>query len=276
MARTNMQATRTKPEHVELLTLHVVRTERISPSFVRVVFGGDDLARFRHMGYDQWFRLFLPVDGGDLTRAPQKLDTVSFVKFLTASKSKRPILRNYTVRALRRLHEGDELDVDFVVHGTDDHHTPTGPTAAAWALRAAPGDLAAIIDEGIGFDRNVLGRPIVVVADESAVPAAAGILESLPRTATGTALLEVPTDADVRTIDAPHGIDVHWITREPGRTPGVAALDATTRLPVSGEHAAWVAGEQSLARDARRHWVAAGVPKAQIAFTGYWRIGRSA
>ncbi|WFR66835.1 SIP domain-containing protein [Curtobacterium flaccumfaciens] len=85
----------------------------------------------------------------------------------------------------------------------------------------------------------------------------------------------MPTDADVRTIDAPIGIDVHWITREPGRTPGAAALDATTRLPVSGEHAAWVAGEQSLARDARRHWVGAGIPKGQIAFTGYWRVGRS-
>ncbi|WP_243837121.1 siderophore-interacting protein [Curtobacterium sp. PhB25] len=275
MARTNMQATRTKPERVELLTLHVVRTERISPSFIRVVFGDDDLSRFTHMGYDQWFRLFLPVDGGDLARAPQKLDTVSYLRFLTVAKASRPILRSYTVRSLRRLHQGDELDVDFVVHGTGDDRAPTGPTAAGWALGAQPGDVAGLIDEGIGFDRDALGRPIVIVADESALPAAAGILESLPRSTKGTAILEVPTDADVRTIDAPTGIDVTWITREPGRRPGAAALDAVTRSSVSPDHAAWVAGEQSLAGGARRHWVGAGIPKERIAFTGYWRAGRS-
>jgi NADPH-dependent ferric siderophore reductase len=270
-----MQATRTKPERGELLTLRVVRTELVSPSFVRVVFGGDDLARFQHMGYDQWFRLFLPVEGGDLARAPRKLDTVSFVKFLTVAKAARPIFRNYTVRAFRRQPEGDELDVDFVVHGVGDDHVTSAPTAAAWAVGARPGDLAAIIDEGIGFDRNVLGRPIVLVADESALPAAAGILESLPRTTRGTAILEVPTDADVRTIDAPDGLDVRWITRAPDRAPGDAALNATALLPVGNDHAAWVAGEQSLARDTRRHWVAAGIPKDQISFTGYWRSGRS-
>jgi len=273
MARTNMQATRTKPEHVELLTLRVVRTERVSSSFVRVVFAGDDLARFRHMGYDQWFRLFLPVEGGDLTRAPRKLDTVSFVKFLAVAKSARPILRNYTVRAFRRSPEGDELDVDFVVHGAGDDHVAPQPTAAAWAMSAQPGDFAAIIDEGIGFDRTVLGRPIVMVADESALPAAAGILEALPRTSRGTAILEVPADDDVRVIDAPDGIDVRWITRAAGRSPGVAALEAAALLEVGDEHAAWVAGEQSLVRDARRHWIAAGIPKDRIAFTGYWRAG---
>lgn len=275
MAQTNMRATRTKPERAELLTLQVVRTERVSPSFVRVVFTGDDLARFQHMGYDQWFRLFLPVEGGDLARAPQKLDTVGLVKFLAVTKSARPIFRNYTVRAFRRQPDGNELDVDFVVHGVGDNHVVSGPTAAAWAAGVQPGDLAAIIDEGIGFDRRVFGRPIVVVADESALPAAAGILESLPRTTRGTAILEVPTDADVRTIDAPDGIDVRWIIRATDRRPGALALEAIAVLPVSDGHAAWVAGEQTLARDARRHWVAAGIPKDQIAFTGYWRAGRS-
>ncbi|MBF4624292.1 siderophore-interacting protein [Clavibacter sp. VKM Ac-2872] len=275
MQRTNMRATRTKPERAELLMLRVVRTERVSPSFVRVVFTGDDLAGFRPMGYDQWFRLFLPLDGGDLTRAPRKLDAVSFVTYLTAAKSARPMFRSYTVRAFRRLPDGDELDVDFVLHDAGGGHLASEPTAAAWAVGAQPGDLAGMIDEGIGFDRNVLGRPIVVVADESALPAAAGILASLPRTTRGTAILEIPTEADVRPIDAPHGIDVRWIARGPDRPPGAAALDATALLPVDGDHAAWVAGEQSLARDARRHWVSAGIPKDRIAFTGYWRSGRS-
>ncbi len=274
MARTNMRATRTKPTQAELLVCRVLRTERVSPSFTRVVLGGDDLARFTPLGFDQWFRLFLPVDGGDLAHAPHKLDTVSYVKFLTTSKATRPILRNYTVRAFRRLPGGDELDIDFVMHG-DGHGGHDAPTAASWARSANPGDVVGIIDEGIGFDTRMLGHPLLVVADESALPAAAGILGSLPRTVEGAAVLEIPDDADVRAIDAPAGVTVHWVVREHGHAPGSAALSMATGLPSRPEQAVWVAGEQSLPRDVRRHAVQTGIPKEQITFIGYWRVGRS-
>jgi NADPH-dependent ferric siderophore reductase len=55
MARTNLRANRIKPDNVELLTLHVLRRERLSPHFVRVTLGEGDVARFRSMGFDQWF-----------------------------------------------------------------------------------------------------------------------------------------------------------------------------------------------------------------------------
>lgn len=270
-----MYATRTKPDQAGLLLGEVLRTERVSPSFIRVVLAGDELARFTPMGYDQWFRLFLPVKDGDLSRAPQRLDAAGFVKFMTASKGTRPIFRNYTVRAFRRVPSGDELDIDFVVHGHDHgSDAAQAPTAASWALSARPGDLVGIIDEGIGFDTRVLGRPLLVVADESALPAAAGILGSLPRTAEGVAVLEVPDEADVRPIEAPPGFALRWIVRESGTPPGSAALRAATAVPVDPDGAVWVAGEQSLPRDVRRHAISSGVPREHIAFSGYWRVGR--
>ena len=38
------------------------RTERVTPHMVRVTLTGDDLRRFEYRGFDQWFRLAVPVD----------------------------------------------------------------------------------------------------------------------------------------------------------------------------------------------------------------------
>ncbi|MFI0463912.1 siderophore-interacting protein [Saccharopolyspora sp. 5N102] len=117
MARTNL-ARRIKPEHSELLTLRVIRRERVSPHFARVTLGRGDAERFRYMGFDQWFRLFIPVAEDSLSRLPNKLNAVSYAKFLTIAKTSRPVLRNYSVRAYRPIGpDGPELDVDFVLHG---------------------------------------------------------------------------------------------------------------------------------------------------------------
>lgn len=58
--------------------------------------------------------------------------------------------------------------------------------------------------------------------------------------------------------------------------PGSLALAALrTHVPTSPTTVqAYVAGEQSLAAEGRRHLLAAGVPKDRIVFTGYWKVGR--
>lgn len=48
--------------HVEVL-----RTARLSPSFVRVTFGGEDLAGFADKGFDQRIKVILPLPDGSLT-----------------------------------------------------------------------------------------------------------------------------------------------------------------------------------------------------------------
>ena len=56
-----------KPASQELLRLEVLRTERLSPHWMRITLGGGEIDRFAPMGFDQWFRLFLPHsgEGGD-------------------------------------------------------------------------------------------------------------------------------------------------------------------------------------------------------------------
>lgn len=281
MAKSNIAQTRVKPETSELLVLRVLRRERLSPHFARVTLGGGDIERFRHMGYDQWFRLFLPVTGGAgaLTRLPKKLTMLSYARYLTIAKAERPVLRNYTVRGYRPGGpEGPELDVDFVLHGSADDGA-AGP-AATWAQSCAPGDAVAILDEGIGFNPPAsLGR-VLLVTDESGLPAAAGILGSLPADAEGQAIIEIPSGADRQELAAPAGIEVTWLAREdgaaPGAVPGQAALAAAEALPLPAEpFYGWTVGESSLPVGLRRHWVKAGVPKENIMFCGYWRSGHT-
>ncbi|GEL24297.1 siderophore-interacting protein [Pseudonocardia sulfidoxydans NBRC 16205] len=273
MARTNIRATRIKPEVSELLTTRVVRREQISPHMTRVTLGGGDLDRLRHLGFDQWFRLFMPTAGGALENLPTKLTMLSYTRFLAQSKATRPSLRTYSIRAHREADTGNEIDIDIVVHGSPDD-AGAGP-GVAWARTCTPGDPVALIDEGIGFNPAPGLDQVVLVAEESGLPGAAGILASLPSTARGHALLEVPTSEDTQSLVGPPGVEITWIVRDShDAVPGRAALAAVEAQPLpAGPFYGWAVGEQALATGARRHWVRSGVPKENLMFCGYWRAG---
>jgi len=276
MAKTTTAARRIKPDVSELLTLEVVRRELVTPGMARITLGKGDIAKFVPMGFDQWFRLFIPVaDDDSLSRLPQKLNTLSYARYLTISKTRRPVLRNYTVRAWREDGpSGPEIDVDFVLHG--DETAGTAGPAASWAARCAPGDAVAILDEGIGFVQPSGTDSVLLVADETGLPAVAGILSSLPADTVGIALVEVGATDDIQNLDGPVGVDVRFVVRSDARaTPGVAVLKAAEALPALGERCfAWTVGESALVAGARRHWIATGVPKDNIMFCGYWKASR--
>ncbi|WP_298749965.1 siderophore-interacting protein [uncultured Serinicoccus sp.] len=275
MAKSNLQATRRKPRVARALRLRVRGAYRPTPTFARITLGGADLDDFEVIGDDQWFRLFLPTGGPDsLRHVPDQLTTAAYAKFMLVPASQRPVIRNYTVRAYREHGvDGPELDVDFVVHGSEEHGD-AGP-ASLWAQRCEVGDEVAIIDEGAIY-HPLEEAPLLLAADESALPALAGILRHAPSEARGTAVVEVPHPDDRQALEGPEGIDVRWVVRPAGATPGAAVLAALREVPVpDGPVYAWVAGESDLATAARRHWVRHGIPKKQISFCGYWKAGAS-
>jgi iron complex transport system ATP-binding protein len=59
---------------------------------------------------------------------------------------------------------------------------------------------------------------VLLGADESAVPAVAGILERMPAGTRGEAFLEVPSPQDRLDLVKPEGVRVTWLAREGGRT----------------------------------------------------------
>ncbi|WP_333618172.1 siderophore-interacting protein [Dietzia sp.] len=247
---------------------HVLRSERISPHVMRVTLGGGDLEQFVYQGFDQWFRLAIPVHGDDrFENLPGKFGIGGYLKFLTSPKGTRPVIRNYTIRNFR--YEPAELDIDFVVHGT-------GGVAGPWAEAVEPGTDVAFIDQGCGW-KDVPAANTLIVADESGMPAALGVLRDLPRDATGHAIIELfdPADAQDDSV-APNGIDVRWVFRDPDDAPGSDALAALRELDHGSSVCAFAVGESSLATGTRRHLVAAGVPKSNITFCGYWKRGKAA
>ncbi|MGO2110860.1 MAG: siderophore-interacting protein [Pseudoclavibacter sp.] len=253
----------------------VARTERVTPNMVRVTLAGGDLDAFDHRGFDQWFRLAIPVrDHEGLDRMPAKFGIAGYLKYLTMPKGMRPVVRNYTVRAYRTAAESAstqaELDIDFVVHGTDG-------VAGPWALNAEPGSEVALIDQGCGY-APVPADSTLIVADESGLPAAVGVLRDLPRDATGHAVIELFDADDRQEVDAPEGVTVHWLERGHDEAPGARALPTLRDLEFDPASVyAFAVGESALATGARRHLVGErGVAKRSVTFSGYWKLGRAA
>ncbi|WP_346620282.1 siderophore-interacting protein [Blastococcus montanus] len=176
-------------------------------------------------------------------------------------------LRSYTAR--RQDPAAGEVDIDFVLHGD-------GP-AAAWAAAARPGALL-----GIAGAASLAERParwLLLVADETALPAVSRILAAAAPDTTGVAFLEVAGPEEEQPLPAPAGVAVHWLHRgatAPGEstllTDAVAGLDR----PPGDDVFAWVGAESAAVRairaDLRGRW---GLGRAQHHAIGYWRRGRS-
>ncbi|MGO2684080.1 MAG: siderophore-interacting protein [Microbacterium sp.] len=266
-----------KPETTDLLPLEVLRTEQLAPHWVRVTLGGDEIQKFQPMGYDQWFRLFIPVAGeAGLERVPAKAHKLfGYLKFLRIPDGERPVMRNYTVRAHRpaTAERGAEIDIDFVLHGSAAEGT-AGP-ASRWAETCKPGDRVLIIDEGLTFNPERGTDRVVLVGDETALPAIASICASLPESASGAVIIEVPSEEDALLFSHPADVSVEWIVRPHSSAPGTLALSALRELtlPDAPFHA-YAAGEQAIASGVRKHLVGErGVDKNTVSFCGYWKIG---
>ena|SRR5699024_7016182 len=247
-----------------LVTAHVARTARITPHMTRVTFAGKDLARFDYQGFDQWFRLAIGVHDDDrFDNLPSTFGFGGYLKYLSLPKGTRPVIRNYTVRQFRT--DPLELDVDFLVHGSDG-------VAGPWAASVQPGTTVAFIDQGCGW-HTVPGARVLLVADESGLPAVAGILRDLPRSAEGHALIELYDSRDRQELTPPQGVQVTWLERAPSSDPGTAALPALAEIDVQPHDLqAFAVGESGLATGARRYLVRhRDVPKSQITFSGYWK-----
>jgi NADPH-dependent ferric siderophore reductase len=193
-----------------LFEVAVLRSRRLSPSFTRFTFAGSDLDAFAAGGFDQRIKLVLPLPGVGIA-LPEGEDW--FARWRLLPDRRRNPIRTYTARAVRQ--EDREVDVDIVLHGE-------GGPASRWATHAQPGDRLALLGPnarfggscgGIEFDASAAERPLLLVGDETAVPAIASILERLPASARGEALLEVPHPDDRLPLVAPPGVTVTWLPR---------------------------------------------------------------
>lgn len=254
-----------------MFTAAVVSTRRLSPSFQRVTITGLDLEHFEHRGLDHWFRLFLPAADGTL-RLPEVEGRAWWQSYLAIPEEARPHCSNYTVADFRPADDTTrqaQLDIDVVLHWDCRGELCGG--VAIWASTAGPGDRLGLLDQGVLFDPPDDTSELVIVADESGLPAARGIVRSLDATARGRVIVEVPHVDDIESWSTPPDIDLTWVARGDA-LPGDRVLDALrSGPPPHRDGYGFVVGESSLATGGRRYLVAAGLLKERVLFSGFWK-----
>ncbi|MFI6701719.1 siderophore-interacting protein [Streptomyces sp. NPDC050509] len=264
------------PSPFQFFAVEVLRAERITPAMARIVLGGAGLARMASAGRDQRVKLFLPHPGQSEPVMPEK--EAGAVDWYGAWRALDPavrgIMRTYTVRELRR--DPDELVIDFALHAESDD--ASGP-ASRWAGSAAPGDrirvLAPVEEENAGYDfRPPDGTDwILLTADESALPAVAGILGTLAPGTPARVWIEVHDPADRQELPTKADADITWLVKN--ASPAAPDAIRAAALP-EGTPYAWVAGESATVKAVRRHLVAdRGFDRRAVKFSGYWRRGAS-
>ncbi|GGM37800.1 siderophore-interacting protein [Microbacterium saperdae] len=226
------ETTTERPTYV-LARAEVRAVNRVSPSFVRVTFGGDELFEFGTPGevFDSRIKLIFPPASGVLPTLDRE-NGDWWGSFLAVPEEERGSMRTYSVRSLRADEAtGTEVDVDFVLHLEPGL---TGP-ASRWASAAAVGQELYLVGPRRGVDADAHGgaeyapgtaASVLLAGDETAAPAIARILEDAPSDLRGVAFIEVPSPADILRIDVPSGVEVHWLPRDAGEPHGLRLIPA--------------------------------------------------
>jgi NADPH-dependent ferric siderophore reductase len=166
----------------------------------------------------------------------------------------------------RWLDEQGSMTVDFVLHGS-------GP-ASTWAEGATVGDVIWAGPTKGGYDIPPPGSTVVLIGDDTAIPAMGTILEALTDSVRVTAIIEVIDANDEREVTAERLVDPIWIHRgsDPGQT-GVLTANLIDALEVANDSYWWVAGERAAVislRDKLRETKA--VPKERLSINAHWRL----
>lgn len=227
-------------------------TRQLSPHLLRIVVGGDDIARWRSSGVpDEAMLVVLPEEGTEQITMPVEV------------RDGDPYARSrwYTVRDVDPVR--NEVTFDVVLHDVG--------LATAWARTVAVGDAVGISSTHHWYSPPDEARWQVLAGDLVAVPAFARIIEQAPAHVRTHAYVEVPGVGD----EQPElGDAVTWVHNTQLGLDGsrLAEIVRDIELP-RGPGYVYVAGEAAATRAVRkylRHEI--GMAKGTYVAVGYWRV----
>jgi NADPH-dependent ferric siderophore reductase len=239
----------------------VVRTERLTPHMQRVVLGGEGLAGFATgTSTDHYVKLLFGAEG---VTYPEPFDPQRIREEFP--REHWPVTRTYTVRAWDPAVR--ELTLDFVVHGDEG-------LAGPWALKVQPGEVVHFMGPGGAYAPDTEADWHLLAGDESALPAIAAALESLPDGSVVRAFVEVSDPEEEQKIDS--DVDVVWLHRG-DRPVGRALVEAVRGLEFpAGRVHAFVHGEAGFVKELRKLLrVEREIPRDDLSISGYWRLGHN-
>lgn len=232
--------------------LRVVDSVMLTPRMLRLTAAVD----VAHLPFDpscpnQVLRLMPPVD-----------------VVVGGTSGARPPSRTYTIR--RYDDASARVDIDVVLHGD-------GPFVH-WALAAGPGDTIGFTGPRPHAVPSFDSDALVMVSDETGLPAVAALLEVTPAGLPAHAFVEVADAAEEQSLPSGGDLRLRWLHRDGAPAGTTGALEGAVRelrWP-SGRIEVWVAGETSEVRAVRRFAATErGVARRDIHAYGYWRLGRS-
>jgi NADPH-dependent ferric siderophore reductase len=232
----------------------VASIERVTPKVISVTFTGDALANFGPPKPGAHMKLLFAPPGFDMPALER------------GEEGPRPPSRTYTPR--RHDASAKRLDVEFVLHGNG--------LAANWVQKAKAGDPLHVAGPGGGYDIPADLGELVIVADDTAMPAAGMILEALPTGAKTTVLCEVFDAKEERALSPTVPVTPKWLhyaNAQPGTLLEREAIKLAGEKP--GAHW-WIACEAGAMRRIRKALLGEHkVPPSRVHTRGYWKLGET-
>jgi NADPH-dependent ferric siderophore reductase len=238
----------------------VSRIERLTPGCIRVTVTGDELEGYASRGPAEHIKVLFPQPGERRLVLPEW----GAEGPVLADGQTMPPSRTYTPRLWDA--SASELSVDFMLHGSG--------LASDWVQQARAGDVVGISNPGGAYTIDPAADWYVIAGDESALPAAATILEALLPGIETEVILEVTGAAEEQPLD---GARVIWLHRGED-APAGALLEETLRQRTfnAGNGRIWLGCEASIMRSIRRHLIDdRGNDRAHMHTHGYWKLGVS-
>ena len=219
--------------------LQVLRINPLTPGFVSITLGGDALASFVSLSFDDHVKVLLD----ETPYGPQR--------------------RDFTPRHFDR--DARELTLEFALHA----HGP----ACEWARQARVGDHLSV-----GGPKGSMILPLdcdwhLLVGDASALPAIHRRLEELPAGSRVFAIVQVAQESDRRTITSRADMQLQWVSDDAALLAALRALDLPAGRP-GREGFAWAAGEAAVMQKVRdiilqeKH-----IAVANTRISAYWKRG---
>lgn len=260
--------TQRRPISDEFVTYRTFLTEvgavePVHDRLTRITFAGGDLADFSPVGPDTFCYLLLPPPGRDELTIDRSF---TWEACFEMPDDTRPVGAYYMVRDWR----GDthELDILAVLH---DHAGP----ASQWAARAEPGDPVALWGPRTSWNPPEGTDRYLLVADETGLPAAAVIIETLPADTPIRLVAQVADAGAHQDIPVTPTTEVTWLHHHGAPTSErVAQLrDAVDGLVwPQGSTYVWGGGESRALTKVRRYVRDdVGLAAEAVELVAYWR-----
>ncbi|MEM7097998.1 MAG: siderophore-interacting protein [Pseudomonadota bacterium] len=262
-ARTPLTSIEKELRHNATLQTYVSEvksTRMITPNLVQVtLYGG--LEDFVYPGWDAFVYLMVPTNPED--QLPDDFTFADFRAQNSQSEFSRFSGAYYTIRHWRP----DEIDIWFVLHGH-------AGRLCEWAQTARVGDQIALWGPRTAFKTPEPGQSLILIADETAMPAAFSIAEQLDPGHDVKLIVLAKHLPESRAQGLPDNIEFTWIEQGDSYPEAYAQISqAIAALSVDPANLrVWGAGESrqisQLRKQLKRDW---GLSNQHIHLTGYWR-----